>query len=215
MGEVTPLGFESPVTIVGAPGSVTAGSTLFVTNLDSKSLPTAASVGSDGSFELTVEAYAGDEVRLQAVLWDTDATLLRSPPVDFRVEGGPPQALLHVTRLPCLLLEPGLEIDFGTHSRAALSNLTPGEIRLRNDCPQALDLSFDSFRIGGSEASFSVLPPTATRLAPAASVVLQASPDLNPAALTPAYLENTYFFFVTPVGEPITRYPITLRVVVR
>jgi hypothetical protein len=95
--------------ISGAPGASPAGALLRAYNLDSSFPPAEVVVGSDGSFELSMDMLEGDEVRLQAFVGGK-----RSKPLDVII--GPDNSIpIPASRAlaACLSVAPTLELDLG------------------------------------------------------------------------------------------------------
>jgi hypothetical protein len=94
------------VDVVGAPGSAEPGAQIWAVNIDDTKAPVLADVQADGSFALTVQGFANDEVRLQV-----RSGQRRSEPVDvvIPVEAGP-AVLVARPLAACLSLTPASEL---------------------------------------------------------------------------------------------------------
>lgn len=175
----------------GQTGSADPGSTVRVTNLDALTPTVATSVAEDGSFAISLEVRAGDELRFESV---RDGT--RSPPSDARVRED--YGLETAPRFDCIRLQSGSTIDFGTTPVAAT---TERSWVFRNACGSEIRVADPRWRLGTSGFD------TAFRAAP-----VQAGDEFElPLTFTPTQAggaEDVFFVEIEVAGERI-RYPIT------
>lgn len=176
-----------PVPLVGSAGAATPGARVQVLNLDAAALPAAtATAAADGSFQLTVLATSGDELRFSALL---DGR--RSIPVDFVYTFELRDVLTQSPRHACVTLHPGLELELGV-SRASVS--------FQNGCSDPIQLSAPRFRTG---ADFALATPLPLVVAAGASAVV----ELELRDAPPPAREDVWFTDVT-LGSVTIRYPI-------
>jgi hypothetical protein len=145
------------VTILGGPGAVsTADATVSVTNLDSTAPAERVSVAADGSFEATIEAAVGNEVRIMA--WHDH---LASEPVDARLAA---DGFVSIDRSGlCWHVEPLTHVWFvdTTTASVSISNACDAELVLSRVAPRrepgAFSVADPPERIAaGAEAAFTV-----------------------------------------------------------
>jgi hypothetical protein len=171
----------------GPPGSVPAGVTVQLTNLDDAEPPTQAIARADGSFTLPAPVDAGDELRFELLQEDGR----RSPPADGVVR--PDYTLQASTRLDCLQLNPGLSL-------LGMPNATT-TLNIQNDCDETVTLSGPRFRLLPSDFELTSTLP----------LELPAGRQGSLAVSVPggATRENVLFVDVSRAGTTL-RYPITL-----
>lgn len=176
-----------PVPLLGRAGAVTPGAQVRVMNLDDAALPVqTATAGADGSFQLTVLASSGDELRFLALLGGA-----RSAPVDFIYTYDFIDVLTESPRHACVTLQPGFELELGA-SRAS--------VRFQNACSGAIQLSASRFREG---LDFALVTPLPLVVAAGASAAV----ELELRNAPPPAREDVWFTDVT-LGSTSIRYPI-------
>ncbi|XYI03983.1 hypothetical protein ACMHYB_11310 [Sorangium sp. So ce1128] len=130
IGDVCMVCDRSTVDLAGGPGSATNADVVWAVSLDRTAPPAVADVGADGSFALALEAYLGDEVRVQARRGEH-----RSAPADLVVADGvlkgAPRPLAD-----CFHVEPELELP-----DTAVGEVSTVALRLEHGCadPLAID----------------------------------------------------------------------------
>jgi hypothetical protein len=175
------------VPLAGSAGAATPGAQLRVLNLDDAAVPLATgTAAADGSFQLTVLATSGDELRVSAVL---DG--LRSAPVDFLYTFELRDVLSQSPRHTCVTLQPGFELELSS-GRAS--------VRFHNGCGEPVQLAAPRFRTGTDFVLLTELP-----LVVAAGE--SAAVELQPRTAPPPAREDVWFTEVTLGSTPI-RYPI-------
>jgi hypothetical protein len=181
--------------ILGAAGTVPAGSVVRVTNLDSLAPVSANGAGPRGDFEIDLIAADGEELRFE---WVKDAQ--RSAPADALLSRPDPTgAVFGLTpspRFDCLKLSPGLAVDFGTAFSATLN--------VENACTGAVTLANPRTRLAVPDFPL----PTSLPQDVAAGTSTELELDVAPGAT--GSREDTLFLDVTLAGVTI-RYAITLR----
>lgn len=146
------------LTITGAAGAIVEpGGVLRLTDLSNAAEPVDAPVQADGSFSVTLFAETGAVLRLQHVAGPD-----RSTPIDVLSEPLAPAP----TPLPCLTLDPPLELRAGTVDAA-----TERTVSVQNDCDAAVTLGARTRR----EAPDLAVTPAldATELAPGEQTTLR------------------------------------------
>jgi hypothetical protein len=176
--------------LVGGPGAVLPGTTLWGVNLDGVLDPQTTVVNADGSFSLGVFALPGQELRVQTRDGDE-----RSRPVDLRVPRG---EIVRRTEA-CLTLEPALElrrpaIDVGMLDRQ--------RVRLTNGCEA--EVVIDEVVLRRPSDAWSVATPGPITL-PAG-----ASSDLEVVFQAPSAGLHEEILFVVIGAPEADRRPITL-----
>jgi hypothetical protein len=180
------LSDPEPVRLAGRAGAATPGAQVQVLDLDGAQPPVTATVGADGSFEVTVLASGGDELRFQVRQRGE-----RSVPVDFIYASDTEDLLTPSPRHACVVLQPGFEVELAA-GRAS--------VRLQNDCPALIQLASPRFRIGADFALLTALP-----LVVASGEFVALEIELrNP---PPPAREDIWFVDVTLGSSPL-RYPI-------
>ena len=142
---ITVLTEPHPVPIAGAPGAATAGSVVRVLNLDLDLPAVSATAAADGSFQTSVLASAGNELRFEALLEGQ-----RSAPADFIYTSSEGDQLTASPRYDCLTLSPGFDVEVPAGGAASL--------RIGNECSEPVTLGAASFRGGGSFEVATPLP---------------------------------------------------------
>lgn len=130
-------GLPYETTFHGSPDASIAGAILWALNFDSTEPPQQETVGEDGSFELTIEAEDGDEVRLQVRLEG-----FRFDPVDVIVHHD--RQPERVGRQGCFSVDPYYEIDFGDNAVPAEVTRT---IQVHNGCGGTLTVDSIAERV--------------------------------------------------------------------
>jgi hypothetical protein len=186
---ITVLTEPHAVSVAGARAAASAGSIVRVLNLDLDLPAVSATAAADGSFQTSVLASAGNELRFEAL---RDGQ--RSAPADFLYtsEGG--DQLTPSPRYDCLTLSPGFDVEVPPSGVATL--------QLSNQCSEPLTLAAPSFRSGGR---FQLATPLPLVIAPAAAGQL----ELRVAGGTPGAVEDV-LFLQTTLGAQTVRYPIGL-----
>jgi hypothetical protein len=181
--------------VTGAPGTVPAGSTVRITNLDQTTMVFATSAAPNGSFLAVVLAVDGQELRFE---WTKDAQ--RSAPADGIAHLSDPTAeLLTVEpspRFDCVTLEPGYALDFAADSSQTL--------RISNGCDDALSVGNSRSRLGLTDFSLSRTLPV--QVLPGETAEL----DFGFTRSADGLREDVLFLDLTQGAQTI-RYPITLR----
>lgn len=176
-----------PVPLAGSAGAVTPGAQVRVLNLDDAALPAVTSTAAaDGSFQLTILATSGDELRVSALLSGQ-----RSAPVDFLYTFELRDVLTQSPRHACVTLQPGFELELGA-GRAS--------VRFDNACAEPIQLAAPRFRTGTDFVLVTELPLV---VAAGDSAVL----ELSPRSELPAAREDVWFTDVT-LGSSLIRYPV-------
>jgi hypothetical protein len=163
------VGAEStlPVSVLGEPGAVQGGTSVWLVNLDSDLVsPVYAEANPDGSFSAEISGQPGDRVRL----------LSRSPfkhslPIDFEIIFANAQlglSRLADTSLACLEVSPEGEISLSGNSEQAFV--------ITNHCTDSVRLVRSTLRF--ADQGFS-LAPAPSSIAPGASadVVVAFGPE--------------------------------------
>ncbi|AUX39669.1 hypothetical protein SOCE26_010640 [Sorangium cellulosum] len=156
------------IELAGGPGSVRNADVVWAVNLDGTAPPEVADVGVDGSFVLSLDAFFGDEVRLQARRGE-----IRSEPADRIVVEG----VLESAPRPladCFVVEPELAL-----ADTAVGEVSTGALRIEHGC--AAPLSIDAITLRAPSADFSLQGGTApVVLAPGEPMDLRV--ELRPSA---------------------------------
>jgi len=186
---------DPPVIVVrGVSGAATPDRTVRALNLDNTTAGVETRSRADGSFELSIAAAEGDELRFEVL-----AGALRSPPVDVVLtESGVNDAFVPSARHGCVRLVPGLQVPFAQAGSARLV--------VNNDCAELVSLSSPRLRSGAS--AFALLTPLPLDVAPGSSAELEL--DFGPNAALPT--EDVLFVDLTREDELI-RYPVGLYAV--
>jgi hypothetical protein len=175
-----------PVPLVGSTGAVTPGALVRVLNLDAGSPADTVVAAADGSFQLSVLASNGDELRFSAVLEGR-----RSAPVDFIYTSDFGDDLTASPRHACVTLQPGLELELAS-SRAS--------VPFQNACSGPIQLASPRFRTGADFALITALPlVVGAGESGAVELELRNAP--------PPAREDVWFTDVT-LGSTALRYPI-------
>jgi hypothetical protein len=181
--------------VKGQPGSVTPGSLVRALNLDAAEPAVEVSSLQDGSFQLTIVANVGDELRFEAV-----AGAVRSPPVDVRVaQVDFADAFEPSARHDCVELEPGYRIPLASSGGA--------QWVVRNACDDVLSLSTPRFRLmttGADELTLATGLPLAVPPGESATLELTSTPG----ARLP---EDQVLFIDVAVAERPIRYPFSVH----
>jgi hypothetical protein len=181
--------------VYGGPGSVPAGATVRVTNLDLATIVRAVTAYADGAFTAVVIASDGQELRFE---WLKGSQ--RSLPADaIVVKPDPAAMLLGVTpspRFECVSFTPGPVLDFGVAASATLV--------VENRCAEDVSLANPRTRLTLADFQLSSALPRAIGAGQSAEL----SVDFTRAAM--GLREDILFVDVTLAGTTI-RYPITLR----
>ncbi|XXT25516.1 hypothetical protein WME94_10395 [Sorangium sp. So ce429] len=130
LGDICMVCDTQTVDLAGGPGSARNADVVWAVDLDGTAPPVVAEVGADGSFVLALDAYLGDEVRVQARRGEH-----RSAPADLVVADG----VLERAPRPladCFHVEAELELP-----DTAIGEVSTGVLRLVHDCaaPLAID----------------------------------------------------------------------------
>jgi hypothetical protein len=180
-----------PVVVKGQPGAVTPGSLVRALNLDAVEPAVQVSSARDGSFQLTLLANVGDEVRFEAV-----AGGLRSAPIDVIVsQVDSEDAFEPSPRHDCVELEPGYQVPLASSGRA--------QWIIRNTCDDVLSLGTPRFRLtttGTGELTLVTALPLAVPPGESASLELTSAPG----ATLPA---DQVLFIDVSLAERLIRYP--------
>jgi hypothetical protein len=174
--------------VAGAPGAATPGATLRALNLDREVPIVSGPVAADGSFNTSLLASSGDELRFQALLAG-----MRSLPADFLYASAGGDQLVPSSRLDCLALSPGFDLDVPASGSARL--------RIENSCARTVTLASPRFRSGGRFTLDAALP-----LEIAAGSEASLDVRVTPAA---SGAEDVLFIDVQQGTQPL-RYPIGL-----
>ncbi|MGE0791918.1 MAG: hypothetical protein AB7S26_39960 [Sandaracinaceae bacterium] len=169
---------DSP-TVEGGPGAATplAGAEVWIWNLERSTGPGRGPIATDGSFTISFDHLAGDQLRLQVRTADD-----RSPPIDVLAPDGPVTPIEH----PACLVAP-VELDLGDARAADLS--------LENDgCPGAIELDAVDLRVG--EAALTISGTTRASIPDGSRVDVHLSASGNGA------VEDILFLHVTIDGVP-------------
>ncbi|MEO8182663.1 MAG: hypothetical protein ABI895_27840 [Deltaproteobacteria bacterium] len=141
----TVLSDERLVPIAGERGAATAGAVVRVLNLDLALPAVSATAAADGSFETSILASSGNELRFQALRQGQ-----RSAPVDFLYASDGGDLLTPSPRYDCLTLSPGFDLDVPPSGAATL--------QLQNGCPEPISFDAPRFRSGGAFTLDTPLP---------------------------------------------------------
>lgn len=179
----------------GAPGTVPAGSTVRITNLDETTMVFAKTAEPDGSFVGIVFAQPGDELRFE---WTKDG--VHSEPADgIVIEKAPTETSIGVrpsARFDCVKLEPGYALDFARENQRLLT--------VQNDCATPVTLASPRPRLGLTDFQLNSALPLEVAAGDSAAL------DFGFTRTADALREDVWFVDVTLSAETI-RYPITLR----
>lgn len=179
----------SPVTFTGSRGASVPGALLRVTNLDRADATIVTTARSDGSFTVSIVVGEGEELRFQAI-----SGTRRLAPVDVRYDAR--ARLQPVTRLTCLELDPGYELNLGSGPSAAALGIT-------NSCSGSVQVDNPRQRLSLPEfALISALPAS---ISPGERAVIA----VNFAPSTPGEREDILFLDVRATNGSF-RYPFTL-----
>jgi len=143
--EASSPGFQIRTTdpmFVGGSGKATVDVTLPIGPLEQNVSVTAAA---DGSFETSVLASAGNELRFEALRQGQ-----RSAPADFLYTSDGGDQLSRSPRHGCLTLSPGFDLDVQASGAATL--------QLQNGCPEPITFASPRFRGGGAFTLDTALP---------------------------------------------------------
>jgi hypothetical protein len=176
------------VPIAGQPGAATPGAVVRVLNLDLDLPPVSATAAADGSFETSVLASAGNELRLQALRQGQ-----RSEPADFLYTSDLGDQLTPSPRHDCLTLSPGFDLDIPPNGTTSL--------QLQNDCSEPITFDTPRFRSGGAFTLDTPLP-LSVPAGGAGQLTLRVSAATGAA-------EDVLFVDVTRAAQTL-RYPIGL-----
>ncbi len=181
--------------ITAAPGTVPAGSTVRITNLDQTTVVFAVTAAPDGSFLAVAVASAGEELRFE---WTKDGQ--HSEPADGVVLAAEPLAqtiqVQAAPRFDCLKLAPGYALDFST--------LASQTLQLQNDCDEAISLQNPRARLSLPDFSLETALPPELAAGEAAELGFTFTREAD------GLREDVWFVDATQGGQTI-RYPITLR----
>jgi len=181
--------------VTGAPGTVPAGATVRITNLDQTTMVYATTAGADGSFLAVAVARAGEELRFE---WTLNGQ--HSQPADgIVIEKDALARTIGVRpspRFECLKLTPGYALDFAEEGSQTLE--------LKNDCEAPLTLANARPRLGLGD--FEVSSTLPVELAAGESTRLDFAFTRGADGLR----EDVWFVDLSRAAETI-RYPITLR----
>jgi hypothetical protein len=131
----------------GGPGSVTNGDTVWAVDLDQTFPPVEAPVQSDGSFELFLVAFEGDEIRVQARRDER-----RSTPLDLVMVA---QGVLAPAVRPlgdCFVVEPELELP-----STGVGQTASQTFRIQHEC--ASTLTIDAIALRAATPDLTVTAP--------------------------------------------------------
>jgi len=142
---ITTLSEPHEVPITGAPGAASAGALVRVLNLDLALPAVSVTAAADGSFETSVLASAGNELRFEALRQGQ-----RSAPADFLYTSDGGDQLSRSPRHGCLTLSPGFDLDVQASGAATL--------QLQNGCPEPITFASPRFRGGGAFTLDTALP---------------------------------------------------------
>jgi hypothetical protein len=151
------------VDLRGAAGAIEpATASLFVYNLDSSSPPAVVQPSPDGSFQVTVTAVGGDELRLFSVLDEQ-----RSAPVDLLIT---PTGVTAPARplADCFTVEPAAELLVTVGGTSSVS--------VSNDCSEAVRVAHVGLRSPLQGLTLGAWPST---LAPGEGFSLELSVELE------------------------------------
>ncbi|MEY4548265.1 MAG: hypothetical protein RL685_4460 [Pseudomonadota bacterium] len=185
-GPISVLSDPQPVRLAGRAGAATPLAQVQALNLDGAQPPVSVAAGADGSFQLTVLASSGDELRFQVRQGGE-----RSAPVDFIYSYDSGDVLTASPRHACVALLPGFELELAT-ARAS--------VRFQNDCAAPIQLAAPRFRAG---ADFALLTPLPQVVAAGESLAVELELRNPP----PPPREDVWFVDVT-LGSTLLRYPI-------